>query len=148
LILILFYLKKKARPTVNNVTILSDHQLPNGNQVFLISEVLFVSEAIVSRLHQMNKDKESRCAQGFKIKIKINKIIFVLSAPPLLAFPWFGAQFLSHSFLALELDNRFKHATRSVKSTNRMNVRPYVQQKATQIFQNFMIFQVKLQRFS
>lgn len=32
--------------------------------------------------------------------------------PPLLAFPWFGAQFLSHSFLALEKDDRFTHITR------------------------------------
>lgn len=32
--------------------------------------------------------------------------------PPLLAFPWFGAQFLSHSFLALERDNRFTQITR------------------------------------
>lgn len=32
--------------------------------------------------------------------------------PPLLAFPWFGAQFLSHSFLALERDSRFSQITR------------------------------------
>lgn len=32
--------------------------------------------------------------------------------PPLLAFPWFGAQFLSHSFLALEKDDRFTEITR------------------------------------
>lgn len=38
---------------VNNVTILSDFTLPNGNEVFIISEVLFVSEAVVSRLHQV-----------------------------------------------------------------------------------------------
>lgn len=40
---------------------------------------------------QMHKDKET---------------------PPLLAFPWFGAQFLSHSFLALERDNRFTQIVR------------------------------------
>lgn len=40
---------------------------------------------------QMHKDKET---------------------PPLLAFPWFGAQFLSHSFLALERDSRFTQITR------------------------------------
>lgn len=38
--------------------------------------------------------------------------------PPLLAFPWFGAQFLSHSFLALERDPRFtvitKYDTKSI----------------------------------
>lgn len=76
---------------MNNVTILSDFTLPNGVEVFLISEVLFVSEAVVSKLHQMHKDKET---------------------PPLLAFPWFGAQFLSHSFLALERDHRFSQITR------------------------------------
>lgn len=56
-----------------------------------IGEVLFVNEGIVSKLHQKHKDKET---------------------PPLLAFPWFGAQFLSHAFLALERDRRFTHITR------------------------------------
>lgn len=87
----LFNFKKLATPNVNNVSILSDYTLPNGCEVFFISEVLFVSEAVVSRLHQMHKDKET---------------------PPLLAFPWFGAQFLSHSFLALERDSRFTQITR------------------------------------
>lgn len=90
-ILINLNLPLPATPNVNNVSIISDHTLPNGNEIFIISEVLFVSEAVVSRLHQMNKDKET---------------------PPLLAFPWFGAQFLSHAFLALERDNRFTQVTR------------------------------------
>ncbi|XP_020717808.1 uncharacterized protein LOC101451233 [Ceratitis capitata] len=89
-------------PTVNNVSIMSDHALLNGNQVFLISEVLFVSEAVVSKLHQMHKDKET---------------------PPLLAFPWFGAQFLSHSFLALERDPRFSQITRYL---NNAEIAPHV----------------------
>lgn len=42
-----------ASPTVNNVTITADYTLPDGSQVLLISEVLFVSEAVVSRLHQV-----------------------------------------------------------------------------------------------
>ncbi|XP_052893600.1 uncharacterized protein LOC128301257 [Anopheles moucheti] len=84
-------LKNKPSPNVNNVTIVSDYTLSNGIEVFILSEVLFVSEAVVSRLHQMHKDKET---------------------PPLLAFPWFGAQFLSHSFLALERDTRFTQITR------------------------------------
>uniref|UniRef100_A0A1Q3FNA5 Putative conserved secreted protein n=1 Tax=Culex tarsalis TaxID=7177 RepID=A0A1Q3FNA5_CULTA len=84
-------LKSKPIPNVNNVSIMYDYTLSNGVEVFVISEVLFVSEAVVSRLHQMHKDKET---------------------PPLLAFPWFGAQFLSHSFLALERDNRFTQITR------------------------------------
>lgn len=50
-----------------------------------------MSESIVSSLHQQNKDKET---------------------PPLLAFPWFGSQFLSHAFLTLERDNRFTQITR------------------------------------
>ena len=41
-------------PTVNNVTITADYTLPDGSQVLLISEVLFVSEAVVSRLHQVD----------------------------------------------------------------------------------------------
>ncbi|XP_018789623.1 PREDICTED: uncharacterized protein LOC108969392 isoform X2 [Bactrocera latifrons] len=89
-------------PTVNNVSIMSDYALVNGNQVFLISEVLFVSEAVVSKLHQMHKDKET---------------------PPLLAFPWFGAQFLSHSFLALERDPRFTQITRYL---NNAEIAPHV----------------------
>lgn len=84
-------LKNRPTPNVNNVSIVYDYTLSNGVEVFIISEVLFVSEAVVSRLHQMHKDKET---------------------PPLLAFPWFGAQFLSHSFLALERDNRFTQITR------------------------------------
>ncbi|GJQ66831.1 hypothetical protein Trydic_g7866 [Trypoxylus dichotomus] len=76
---------------VNGATVVKgDTPIAKGNIMF-ISEVLFVSEAIVSRLHQQHKDKET---------------------PPLLAFPWFGAQFLSHAFLALERDRRFSHITR------------------------------------
>ncbi|XP_013104316.1 uncharacterized protein LOC106084900 [Stomoxys calcitrans] len=89
-------------PTVNNVSIMSDYTLSNGNQVFIITEVLFVSEAVVSKLHQMHKDKET---------------------PPLLAFPWFGAQFLSHSFLALERDPRFTQITRFL---NNAEIAPHV----------------------
>ncbi|XP_005179863.1 uncharacterized protein LOC101901007 [Musca domestica] len=89
-------------PNVNNVSIMSDYTLSNGNQVFIITEVLFVSEAVVSKLHQMHKDKET---------------------PPLLAFPWFGAQFLSHSFLALERDPRFTQITRFL---NNAEIAPHV----------------------
>uniref|UniRef100_A0AAG5DDP6 FAS1 domain-containing protein n=1 Tax=Anopheles atroparvus TaxID=41427 RepID=A0AAG5DDP6_ANOAO len=46
-------LKSKPTPNVNNVTILSDYTLSNGIEVFILSEVLFVSEAVVSRLHQV-----------------------------------------------------------------------------------------------
>ena len=67
-----------------------DTPVSRGNIMF-IGEVLFVSEAVVSKLHQQHRDKET---------------------PPLLAFPWFGAQFLSHAFLALERDKRFTHITR------------------------------------
>ncbi|KAH8249000.1 hypothetical protein KR032_005011 [Drosophila birchii] len=42
-------------PTVNNVSIMSDYNLSNGNQVFIISEVLFVTEAVVSKLHQVSR---------------------------------------------------------------------------------------------
>lgn len=46
--------KNRPNPNVNNATILSDFTLPNGNEIFLISEVLFVSEAVVSRLHSVS----------------------------------------------------------------------------------------------
>lgn len=42
-----------ATPTVNNVSITADYSLSDGSQIFIISEVLFVSEAIVSKLHQV-----------------------------------------------------------------------------------------------
>lgn len=61
-----------------------------GNIMF-VTEVLFVDESVVSQLHEEHRDKET---------------------PPLLAFPWFGSQFLSHAFVALEADARFKHVTR------------------------------------
>ncbi|KAI4464880.1 periostin-related [Holotrichia oblita] len=80
-----------AMLSVNGAAVVKgDTPIAKGNIMF-ISEVLFVSEAVVSRLHQQHKDKET---------------------PPLLAFPWFGAQFLSHAFLALERDRRFSHITR------------------------------------
>ncbi|XP_031342994.1 uncharacterized protein LOC116170630 [Photinus pyralis] len=76
---------------VNGVQVVKgDTPVANGNIMFT-GEVLFVNESVVSRLHQQHRDKET---------------------PPLLAFPWFGAQFLSHAFLALERDRRFSHITR------------------------------------
>lgn len=67
-----------------------DTPLARGN-IMLVTEVLFVDEGVVHQLHEGHKDKET---------------------PPLLAFPWFGAQFLSHAFLLLESDRRFAHITR------------------------------------
>ncbi|CAH0557354.1 unnamed protein product [Brassicogethes aeneus] len=83
--------KKTPNLTVNGAMVVTgDTPVSKGNIMF-IGEVLFVSESVVSKLHQQHRDKET---------------------PPLLAFPWFGAQFLSHAFLALERDKRFSHITR------------------------------------
>ncbi|KAK9872298.1 hypothetical protein WA026_017100 [Henosepilachna vigintioctopunctata] len=83
--------RKTPNLSVNGATVVKgDTPVAKGNIMF-IGEVLFVSESIVSKLHQQHRDKET---------------------PPLLAFPWFGAQFLSHAFLALERDRRFTHITR------------------------------------
>nr|CAH7756434.1 unnamed protein product [Callosobruchus chinensis] len=83
--------RKTPSLTVNGATVVKgDTPVAKGNMMF-IGEVLFVSESVVSKLHQQHKDKET---------------------PPLLAFPWVGAQFLSHAFLALERDKRFTHITR------------------------------------
>jgi transforming growth factor-beta-induced protein len=80
-----------ANLSVNGAMVVKgDTPVSRGNIMF-IGEVLFVSESVVSKLHQQHRDKET---------------------PPLLAFPWFGAQFLSHAFLALERDKRFTHITR------------------------------------
>lgn len=49
-----------ASPNVNNVSVISDYTLSNGIEIFVISEVLFVSEAVVSRLHQVFNDIEMR----------------------------------------------------------------------------------------
>lgn len=56
-----------AFPNVNNVSILADYTLSNGNQVFIISEVLFVSEAVVSKLHQVRLPKISSSFSFFKL---------------------------------------------------------------------------------
>lgn len=83
---------RKPNLTVNGVQVVGgDTPVAHGN-ILLISEVLFVNEDVVARLHENNRDKET---------------------PPLLAFPWIGAQFLSHAFLALEEAGKgFRHATR------------------------------------
>lgn len=87
---------------VNGVQVVKgDTPVAKGNIMFT-GEVLFVNESVVSRLHQQHRDKET---------------------PPLLAFPWFGAQFLSHAFLALERDRRFSHITRFL---NLADLAPYV----------------------
>lgn len=49
--IIVIYLS--AQPTANNVTILNEFNLANGNTVLILAEVLFVTEAVVSRLHQV-----------------------------------------------------------------------------------------------
>lgn len=90
-----------ANLTVNGVQVVGgDTPVAHGN-ILLISEVLFVNEDVVARLHENNRDKET---------------------PPLLAFPWIGAQFLSHAFLALE-EAGFTHATRFL---NMADLAPHV----------------------
>lgn len=83
--------RKPTGLTVNGVDLVKgDTPVMKGNIMF-VSEVLFVNESVVQQLHQKHRDKET---------------------PPLLAFPWFGAQFLSHAFLALERNPHFSHITR------------------------------------
>jgi hypothetical protein len=69
-----------------------DTPVENGNIMF-ISEILFVSEEVVNRLHQQNRDKET---------------------PPLLAYTWMNSPFISHAYLALQKDSRFTHVTRYI----------------------------------
>lgn len=79
--------------TVNGVQIVNgDTPVENGNIMF-ISEILFVSEEVVNRLHQQNRDKET---------------------PPLLAYTWMNSPFISHAYLALQKDSRFTHVTRYI----------------------------------
>lgn len=106
----MFFLSANGAPIVRG-----DTPIHHGNLMF-ISEVLFVSEAEVQKLHQQNKDKET---------------------PPLLAFPWFGAQFLSHAFLALERQRRFSHITRFL---NLADLAPYAPGKGAFIYLLFYFF--------
>ncbi|KAK3912157.1 Transforming growth factor-beta-induced protein ig-h3 [Frankliniella fusca] len=94
---------RKPNLTVNGVQVVGgDTPVAHGN-ILLINEVLFVTEEVVARLHENNRDKET---------------------PPLLAFPWIGAQFLSHAFLALEEAGKgFVHATRFL---NMADLAPHV----------------------
>lgn len=94
---------RKPNLTVNGVQVVGgDTPVAHGN-ILLINEVLFVTEEVVARLHENNRDKET---------------------PPLLAFPWIGAQFLSHAFLALEEAGKgFEHATRFL---NMADLAPHV----------------------
>jgi hypothetical protein len=79
--------------TVNGVQIVNgDTPVENGNIMF-ISEILFVNEEVVNRLHQENRDKET---------------------PPLLAYTWMNSPFISHAYLALQKDSRFTHITRYI----------------------------------
>lgn len=55
--MIFLCVESTASPSVNNVSITADYTLPDGSQVLLISEVLFVSEAVVSRLHQVRENR-------------------------------------------------------------------------------------------
>ncbi|XP_067003374.1 periostin [Anabrus simplex] len=79
--------------TVEGAAIVNGDTPVTGGNIMFIGEVLFVNDGVVQRLHQDNKDKET---------------------PPLLAFPWFGSQFLSHAFLALEENPQFTQITRFV----------------------------------
>ncbi|XP_049854558.1 transforming growth factor-beta-induced protein ig-h3 [Schistocerca gregaria] len=79
--------------SVNGAAIVNGDTPVSGGNIMFIGEVLFVNDGVVQRLHMENRDKET---------------------PPLLAFPWFGSQFLSHAFLALEEKEQFTHITRFV----------------------------------
>lgn len=79
--------------TVNGVQIVNgDTPVENGNIMF-ISEVLFVNEEVVTKLHQQNRDKET---------------------PPLLAYTWMNSPFISHAYLALQKDPRFTYITQHI----------------------------------
>uniref|UniRef100_T1HD74 FAS1 domain-containing protein n=1 Tax=Rhodnius prolixus TaxID=13249 RepID=T1HD74_RHOPR len=85
------FIKSAGKITANGVEVVKgDTPVTRGNIMF-VSEVLFVDDTVVGRLHEEHRDKET---------------------PPLLAFPWFGSQFLSHAFLSIESDKRFMHITR------------------------------------
>ncbi|KAL1124421.1 hypothetical protein AAG570_001049, partial [Ranatra chinensis] len=87
----IMFSKMRTGLKANGVEVVKgDTPVTRGNIMFL-TEVLFVDDEVVHRLHESHRDKET---------------------PPLLAFPWFGAQFLSHAFLTLERDPRFTHITR------------------------------------
>lgn len=70
-----------ASPTVNNVTITGDYTLPDGSQVLLVSEVLFVSESVVSRLHHVRFRSHSGvilCFRHFLNKKNVSNFQFLV----------------------------------------------------------------------
>jgi hypothetical protein len=77
-----------------------------------------MTDSKVSKLHQQNKDKET---------------------PPLLAYPWFGSQFLSHAFLALERDSNFTQITRLVSVDEKKNFKEKKWKITFKVFQSISI---------
>ncbi|XP_024084217.1 periostin [Cimex lectularius] len=96
------FVKADGRISSNGVELVKgDTPVTKGNIMF-VTEVLFVDDAVVGKLHEEHRDKET---------------------PPLLAFPWFGSQFLSHTFLSIESMKGFSHITRFL---NVADLVPYI----------------------
>uniref|UniRef100_A0A8D8ZTE4 Transforming growth factor-beta-induced protein ig-h3 n=1 Tax=Cacopsylla melanoneura TaxID=428564 RepID=A0A8D8ZTE4_9HEMI len=88
---LVFKKQPDGRLTVNNVELIKgDTPLTKGNIMFL-PDVLFVTDTIVKKLREKNKDKET---------------------PPPISYPWKGSTFLSHSFLMLGGTPGYRHITR------------------------------------
>ncbi|KAF4524638.1 hypothetical protein B566_EDAN013747 [Ephemera danica] len=88
--------------TANGVPVMRRDVALHGGTVLVIPEVLFVDNKVVQQLRERNRDKET---------------------PPLLAYPWWNAQFLSHSYLALENDANFTSITRVLNAASNLHLK-------------------------
>ncbi|XP_059486008.1 uncharacterized protein LOC132202815 isoform X2 [Neocloeon triangulifer] len=88
---LIFKKTAKGVPTVNDISMGSTGVTMQKGTAFVIYDVLFVDYQVVQDLRLKNLDKET---------------------PPLIAFPWWNAQFLSHSYLKLERNGSFPSAER------------------------------------
>jgi len=72
--------------TANGIPVMRRDVVLQRGTVLVVPDVLFVNHQVVQELRNHNLDKET---------------------PPLIAFPWWNAQFLSHAFLGLERNATF-----------------------------------------
>lgn len=87
--------------TANGVAVMRRDVTLHGGTVLVVPEVLFVTHKVVQELRKHHRDKET---------------------PPLLAFPWWNAQFLSHSYLALEKNSNFTSMERLMNAAANLHL--------------------------
>ncbi|CAB3366531.1 Hypothetical predicted protein [Cloeon dipterum] len=87
---------------VNGVPVMRREVALQKGTVLVIPDVLFVNHQVVQELRAKNMDKET---------------------PPLIAFPWWNAQFLSHAFLSLDKNGTFPSIERLLNMVPNLHLR-------------------------